>query len=97
MMSKVVSREWSHYAAETGQDLPGLTASKSRKVAVTTIRESGADRQQQRVLARHMAHNVTTADRYYDKAGQFTERRDVLKTLSSIYEVRMAVACLFFD
>ena len=96
MMSKVVGHEWRHYAEETGEDLPGLTASKSRKVAVTTIRESGADRQQQRILARHMAHNVSTADRYYDKSSLFKERRDVLKKLSSMYTVRMAVACLFF-
>ena len=74
----------------------GLTASKSRKVAVTTIRESGADRQQQRILARHMAHNVSTADRYYDKSSLFKERRDVLKKLSSMYTIRMAVACVFF-
>ena len=97
MMSKVIGREWSSYADEMGEQLLGLKASKSRKVAVTTIRESGADRQQRRVLARHMAHNVSTADRYYDKAGKFRERLDVLKKLSTIYTVRMAVACLFSD
>jgi hypothetical protein len=28
----------------------------------------GATREQQVALAKHMAHNVTTADRYYDKS-----------------------------
>jgi hypothetical protein len=31
----------------------------------------GATREQQVALAKHMAHNVTTADRYYDKSASF--------------------------
>ena len=97
MMSKVVAREWKHYAEETGKDLPAITASISRKVAVTSIRESGADRQQQRILARYMAYDVTTADCYYDKSGQLKEMRQVLKRLSSIYTVRIAYATVNYE
>ena len=47
MMTKVVAREWKHYAEETSKDLAAITASKRRKVAVTSIRESGADSSRQ--------------------------------------------------
>jgi hypothetical protein len=40
-----------------------MTASRNRKLAVTTIRDAGASREDQTLLARHMAHTLETADR----------------------------------
>ena len=45
-----------------------MTASRHRKLEVTTIRDAGASREDQTLLARHMAHSVETADRYYDRS-----------------------------
>lgn len=86
-MSKILQKEWSRYGDEIGQVLPKLTATTSRKIAVSVLRESGANREDQRVLAIHMAHSVTTADRYYDKSTQLEARTDVVFRINEAYEV----------
>lgn len=43
----------------------------------------GATREQQVVLAKHMAHNVTTADRYYDKSDQREARHECLDDIQT--------------
>jgi hypothetical protein len=43
-----------------------MTASRNRKLTVTTIRDAGATREEQTLLA----HTVETADRYYDRSRQ---------------------------
>lgn len=86
-MSKLVHREWERHQKESHTTLPKLTATKARKVAVSTLRESGASRKEQEALARQMVHNVTTADRYYDKSLQSAARAKVLQKLRSHYKV----------
>lgn len=84
-MSKLVDREWKRHGKDS--ELPKLTATKARKVAVSSLREQGATRQDQEALARQMAHNVTTADKYYDKGLQTEQRKNVLGKLRSHYKV----------
>lgn len=43
----------------------------------------GATREQQVALAKHMAHNVTTADRYYDKSDQREARYECLDDIQT--------------
>ena len=43
----------------------------------------GATREQQVALAKHMAHNVTTADRYYDKSEWREARRECLDDIQT--------------
>lgn len=86
-MSKLVQREWARYGQEVGEDLPKLTASIGRKVAVTTLREIGADRFEQTILAKHMAHDVKTADKYYDKSNQRGARNAVVGKVTKAYVV----------
>ena len=41
-----------------------MTASRNRKLALTTIRDAGACREDQTLLARPIAHTLGTADRH---------------------------------
>jgi hypothetical protein len=52
--------EWQKYLASMGIRTPGLTASKSRKLAITMHRKGEATKEQQVALARQIAHNVGT-------------------------------------
>ena len=49
----------------------------------------GATREQQVALAKHMAHNVATADRYYDKSDQREARHECLDDIQTIIMVSM--------
>jgi hypothetical protein len=53
-------------------------ASRHRKLAVSTIRDAGANTEDQSLLARNMAPTVETADRYYDRSRQTQGRHAVL-------------------
>jgi hypothetical protein len=66
--------------------LPRLTASKNRKLAITVHREGGATREEQVALAKHMAHNVSTADRYYMRE-QREARNQCLDTIENTIRV----------
>jgi hypothetical protein len=55
-----------------------MMASRHRKLAVSTIRDAGANTEDQSLLARHMAPTVETADRYYDRSRQTQGRHAVL-------------------
>ena len=55
-----------------------MMASRHRKLAVSTIRNAGASTEDQSLLARHMAHTVEMADRYYDRSRQTQGRHAVL-------------------
>ena len=59
--------EWGRFLKQEQMTVTKMTASRNRKLAVTTIRDAGASRE---VLARHMAHTLETADRYYDQSHQ---------------------------
>lgn len=96
-MSKLVQREWERYAEETGQVLPKLTASISRKVAVTTLRESGGDRAEQMLLAKHMVHSISTADTYYDKSNQREARSDVIEKITEAYMVSVVICVVLMN
>ncbi|CAC5358693.1 unnamed protein product [Mytilus coruscus] len=85
-MSKMVNAEWQKFGKSIGKDLPKLTASLNRKLAVTTMREAGADRQIQTALAKHMAHNPETADRFYDKSRRTTDRHAALDSVQGQYK-----------
>ncbi|XP_021357706.1 uncharacterized protein LOC110453180 [Mizuhopecten yessoensis] len=63
-----VKREWQKHAINIGKVLPPLTATLCRKMAVSPLRDAGGDRQQQRVLAKHIAHNPRTADIMIERA-----------------------------
>ena len=78
-MSKLVESEWQKHSADMGIPLPRLTASKNRKLAITVHREG----EPQVALAKHMAHNVTTADRYYDKSEWREARHECLDDIQT--------------
>jgi hypothetical protein len=46
-MSKLMEAEWQKYLASMGIRTPGLTASKSRKLAITMHRKGEATKEQQ--------------------------------------------------
>ena len=64
-----------------------LTASLLRRTAVSTLRESGQSRRDQRVLASHMAHRLVTADRDYDRTRQVSAKTTILRKMRSSYVV----------
>jgi hypothetical protein len=80
-MSKLVEAEWQRHSASMCIPLPRLTASKNRKLAITIHREGGATRDEQVALAKHMAHSVSTADKYYDKSDQREARHHCLNVI----------------
>ena len=86
-MAKIIRTEWGRYAIETGTKLPRLTASLLRRTAVSTMRESGQSRRDQRVLASHMAHRPVTADRDYDRTRQVSAKTTILRKMRSSYVV----------
>ena len=86
-MSKLVQTEWMRFQVETNLPPTKMTASRQRKLAVTTIRDAGASREEQTLLARHMAHSVETADRYYDRSHQTEGRHAVLDIIHQQYRV----------
>lgn len=96
-MSKLVQREWERYGEGMGEVLPKLTASIARKVAVSTLREAGGDRQDQETLARHMAHKVTTADKYYDQSELREDRQRVMGNVTKLYKVCSMLGLLNFN
>jgi hypothetical protein len=69
-MSKLIHTEWGRFLKQEQMTVTKMTASRNRKLAVTTIRDAGASREDQTLLARHMAHTLETADRYYDRSHQ---------------------------
>ena len=86
-MSKLVQTEWTRFQTESDLPLTKMTASRHRKLAVTTIRDAGASREDQTLLARHMAHSVETADRYDDRSRQTKGRHAVLDIIQKQYKV----------
>lgn len=86
-MSKLVQTEWDRFCEGEGMKKTTLTASRNRKLAVSTLRESGATREEAIELAKHMAHNVATADRYYDQSRRVESRHAVLDKLGKAYKV----------
>jgi len=51
------------------------------------MRDAGASREEQSLLARHMAHTVETADKHYDRSKQTEGKHGVLETIQKIYKV----------
>jgi len=86
-MSKLIHADWTRFQTEQNLPLTKMTASRHRKLAVTTIRDAGASREDQTLLARHMAHTVDTADRYYDRSRQTQGRHAVLDMIHDQYKV----------
>ena len=78
---KISEAEWQRHSVTMGIPLPRLTASKNRKLAITVHREGGATREEQVALAKHMAHSVVTADKYYDKSDQREARHHCLDAI----------------
>jgi len=86
-MSKLIQSEWGRFLTEEQLPVTKMTASRNRKLTVTTIREAGASREEQGLLARHMAHTLETADRYYDRSRQTEGRHAVLDTVQKKFKV----------
>jgi hypothetical protein len=86
-MSKLIHTEWGRFLKEEQLETTKMTASRNRKLTVTTIRDAGATREEQTLLARHMAHTVETADRYYDRSRQTEGRHAVLDTVQLKFKV----------
>ena len=57
-MSKIFQVEWAKHAQQTECKVPKMTATLSRKVAATEVREMGATRQEQADLAKQMVHRL---------------------------------------
>jgi hypothetical protein len=86
-MSKLVEAEWQRHSASMCIPLPRLTASKNRKLAITIHREGVATRDEQVALAKHMAHSVSTADKYYDKSDHREARHHCLDVIHNTIRV----------
>ena len=82
-MSKLVQTEWTRFQTENHSPPTKMTASRHRKLAVTTIRDAGASKEDQALLA----HSVETADRYYDRSRQTKGRHAVLDIIQKQYKV----------
>ena len=54
------------YCATYALEIPHVTCSLIRKTWVTQSRENSLSREDQRLMARHMDHNIHTADKSYD-------------------------------
>jgi hypothetical protein len=65
--------------------LSAFLLSRNRKLAVPTIRDAGASREQQSLLTRHMAHTVETADKHYDRSKQTASR--IVGTASFLFRL----------
>jgi len=73
-MSKLVEAEWQWHSSHGNP-------------AITVHREGGAIREEQEALAKHMAHNVGTADRFYDKSNQREARHQCLNAIEKSIRV----------
>ncbi|XP_053377574.1 uncharacterized protein LOC123529110 [Mercenaria mercenaria] len=85
-MSKIIDVTWAAFGRRIKGDLPKLTGSGNRKLAVTTHREVGVDRQEQVALASYMAHRVDRADWYYNKGQLRAARSSAVKRVTSAYK-----------
>ena len=86
-VTKMYHWEWTRRGREVGKALPPITATQVRKVAVTALRESGGSQAHQRMLARQMAHKLSTADKAYDKAAMTREWSEAVQQLQKVYKV----------
>ena len=86
-MSKIFQVEWVKHAQQTECKVPKMTATLSRKVAATEVREMGATRQEQADLAKQMVHRLETADASYDKSTMGEAKRKIVKKLRTRYKV----------
>lgn len=82
-MSKLVESEWQKHSADMGIPLPRLTRIEKQETCDTSPQRGGATREQQVALAKHMVHNVTTADRYYDKSEWREARHECLDDIQT--------------
>ena len=82
-MSKLIHTEWGRFLKEEQLEATRMTASRNRKLTLTTIRDAGATREEQTLLA----HTVETADRYYDRSRQTEGRHAVLDTVQLKFKV----------
>ena len=55
-----------------------FTATAWRHLEISSLSDAGITRQEQKALAKHMAHNLDTADRKYDDSKQTEIQRDCL-------------------
>ena len=78
-MSKLIHTEWGRFLKEEQLEATRMTASRNRKLTVTTIRDAGATREEQTLLA----HTVETADRSRQTEG----RHAVLDTVQLKFKV----------
>lgn len=65
-LNPFIQKGLEHFHCETKIVVPHVTCSLLRKSWVTITRESGMTRDEQRLVAKHMDHDITTADRNYD-------------------------------
>jgi hypothetical protein len=76
----------------------GLTATQAhgiekQETCDNSPQRGGATREQQVALAKHMAHNVTTADRYYDKSEWREDRHECLDDIQTNIRLLSQVSC----
>lgn len=65
VLSSISGNEQAHpYRVGRFLEQEQMTASRNRKLALTTIRDAGACREDQTLLARPIAHTLGTADRH---------------------------------
>jgi hypothetical protein len=72
LVGKAVQDTWDKYCVQKGRGHPTmkLTTSLVRKMATTILREDAETTREEEIrMASALAHNVTTADTYYDKSG----------------------------
>ena len=56
-----------------------FTATAWRHLGISSLRDARITRQEQQALAKHMAHNLSTADQTYDDSKQTKMQRDCLE------------------
>ena len=67
---------WEDFGRTYNIEVPHITGNIIRKSVVTISRESGASREDQHVIAKHMNHSLPTADKHYEASAglHYTKR-----------------------
>ena len=86
-MSKLIKKkEWKAFFWRKWFEIAELNCIIKPKV--NCIQPQGDRRSEQSALAKHMAHDIKTADKYYDKSMMSEQRHTVLDRIHIYYKAR---------
>ena len=81
-VTKALTADWDKHFKEmfgVSKNHVKFTATAWRHLGISSLRDAGITRQEQQALVKHMAHNLSTADRKNDDSKQTEMRRDCLE------------------